>query len=114
MSSMFRRGTFTRNRALPPLNPDGNDPSPPGSESGSQTGDTNGAGSSGARGGSADISASEYARKCKELMELQRSLRQLGYVSVLFLRVRYLPRFFRADSLIDLPRIAVIGGQSGE
>jgi len=41
------------------------------------------------------IAATDYALKCRELMELYRALRNLG-----------------ADMIFDLPRVVVIGGQS--
>ncbi|KAJ7853672.1 P-loop containing nucleoside triphosphate hydrolase protein [Mycena olivaceomarginata] len=61
---------------------------------GNGTGSSNDA--SGAGGNSATaISSSDYARRCRELMTLDRDLRALG-----------------ANTLFDLPSITVIGGQS--
>ncbi|OAX33221.1 hypothetical protein K503DRAFT_804544 [Rhizopogon vinicolor AM-OR11-026] len=43
-----------------------------------------------------DISTTDYARRRRELMEMMADLRSMG-----------------ADTLIDLPAVVVIGGQSG-
>ncbi|KAF7361538.1 hypothetical protein MSAN_01187400 [Mycena sanguinolenta] len=87
---MFRRGTNSRNTT--------NGKNAPGS----RTRDTNGvspsSGAAVAGGNSTSVSAissGDYARRCRELMTLDKNLRALG-----------------ASTFFDLPSITVIGGQS--
>ncbi|KAF7305465.1 hypothetical protein HMN09_00799200 [Mycena chlorophos] len=84
--SFLRRGTFSRNR-------NNNSQSRGGNGSTSTTGgapvDRRG------QAGTSAIASGDYARRCRELMELSKDLRALG-----------------ATKYIDLPSITVIGGQS--
>lgn len=68
------------------------------------------------------LSGGEYARRCRTLMTLLKDLRALGYVIFpaddkriyVFSFFFYLSLDIRADTVFDLPKIVVIGNQSGK
>ena len=63
------------------------------------------------------IASTNYAQKCREIMDLYRDLRNLGYdilltFTVLFYHLNCCLRSVHTS--FDLPRVVVIGGQSSE
>jgi hypothetical protein len=60
-----------------------------------------------------DISTSDYARRRRELMEMMTDLRFMGWVLVDLVAHIAHTTSYSAETLIDLPAVVVIGGQSG-
>ena len=63
------------------------------------------------------IASTNYAQKCREIMDLYRDLRNLGYdilltFTVLFYHLNCCLRSVHTS--FDLPRVVVIGGQSSK
>jgi len=64
-------------------------------------------------GAEENINSSDYAKRCREVLDLYRDLKDLGYLFVFLQLVGDLLNIkYSVQTYFDLPRVVVIGGQS--